>query len=548
MKRKNILFFFLFISYPFLNAQVVVRCPTGIFRCVPTEESRIDSYTITPCDCNNPENIYADKNYCKRTITLHTNNPKIPTVITAFDFPYFTLEPLSMSFLRGPNLQQLVSYMDPTGSIDPNLSSDAQDIALLLEIDPVSGNASFDAWVPMDEEHTIRVYTDVVTETGNQWRFIAIPSSDCDEVQKSCYFFNSGNIAVPIPNNGFVFSGINVPLDGKLADIRINNINISHGRPFDLGVRLLSPYGTEMELFTRDICADGFNSPNINMGFEATGPLSFPCPATDGNLYSPRGSFQDAFRDPNVTGSWNLRLEDVFSGFSGTLNFWEIEICIVKEICGPFIKSSHAPIGVGPKVGTITSVINIPDQGTVQGVKISNLYVQHNNLSDLKISLRSPSGTTRIIMDQECNGFDQYNMAFDDDAAATNIICAGLPFGRAKPAQTFSAFNGQESQGDWTLIIEDLFNMNGGQLISWELDICTDCISNYATASNNNLKGSLPIDYSYKARQNIESQQRLIGASTTTNVNYQASTSIQLQKEFEVQSGVNFEAVIDNCN
>jgi hypothetical protein len=94
-----------------LTGQVLVRCLSGVFaRCVPTEESLIDSYSITPYDCNDPQNVYADQNYCRRTITLHTNNPKLPEEITAFDFPYFALEPLSMSFLRGPNMQQLVSY------------------------------------------------------------------------------------------------------------------------------------------------------------------------------------------------------------------------------------------------------------------------------------------------------------------------------------------------------------------------------------------------------------------------------------------------------
>ena len=75
-----------------------------------------------------------------------------------------------MSKLRGPNLQQLVSYMQPTGEINPNLSADDQFFALLLEINPSTGNASFDARVPISEEHTIQVYTDVVNETGNDWR------------------------------------------------------------------------------------------------------------------------------------------------------------------------------------------------------------------------------------------------------------------------------------------------------------------------------------------------------------------------------------------
>jgi len=101
------------------------------------------------------------------------------------------------------------------------------------------------------------------------------------------------------------------------------------------------------------------------------------------------------------------------------------------------------------------------------------------------------------------------------------------------------------------LIIEDKRNNNdSGTLESWALSICTDCISNYNSTTGNSLNGSLPIDYSYSARQVIESEQRIIGKNNLplTNVNYQAGSSIELQNNFEVHQGVNFNANIDDCN
>lgn len=161
----------------------------------------------------------------------------------------------------------------------------------------------------------------------------------------------------------------------------------------------------------------------------------------------------------------------------------------------------------------------------------------------------SPQGNKVVLFNQQCEGNGGYNLEFKDDAFSA-LDCDIVFKSSARPQGNFSNFIGEEAQGDWTLIVEDKRKNNGGNLESWALSICTDCISNYSTTSSNALKGSLPIDYSYEARQSIESQQRIIGKKQIpiTNVIYQAESSIQLQNEFAVHQGVNFQAIIDNCN
>ena len=44
--------------------------------------------------------------------------------------------------------------------------------------------------------------------------------------------------------------------------------------------------------------------------------------------------------------------------------------------------------------------------------------------------------------------------------------------GTVKPIQLLSAFNGQASQGTWTLRILDSFNQDGGSLNSWSINLC----------------------------------------------------------------------------
>jgi len=437
--------------------------------------------------------------------------------------------------------------MEPTGELNPNLSADDQELALILEIDPTNGNASFDAWVPMGEEHTIQVYTDVVDETGYDWRYITIPASDCNEVNKTCFTFSSGTANVGIFDNNtsnYAFINIYNPLEGTLADINIKNVNITHQRFSDLEAILVSPSRTQIPLFGRFFC-DG--SGNSTIDFDGLGTLTQNCFQASPN--QPEQSFQVFHRDPTIKGTWQLRINDAFNGDVGTFHSWEIELCVVEDKCGPILSSTDTPIAIGPNVSSISSVINIPDVGKVSKVSISNLNIAHAYSGDLKILLESPQGSTAIIADRICGDNQGYNMSFDDVASGT-LDCNNVYGAVSKPNQSFSIFNNQEAQGDWRLIVEDLADMDGGQLLSWTLNICTDCVDNYSSAAGNQIEGSLPTDFNYNARQNIESQQRIIGKNNVpvTNVNYQAGLSILFHQNFEVYSGVNFEANIDNCN
>ncbi len=204
---------------------------------------------------------------------------------------------------------------------------------------------------------------------------------------------------------------------------------------------------------------------------------------------------------------------------------------------------------VGPKIETTTSVINISETGKISSLKITNLNIGHSNSGDLKATLMSPQGTKVVLFDQQCEGNGGYNLEFKDEAISA-LDCNIVFKSSARPQGSFSNFIGEEVQGNWTLIIEDKRTSNGGNLVSWALSICTDCISNYNATSGNSINGSLPIDYSYSAQQDIESNQRIIGMSNSpiTNVVYSAGSGIQLSKEFEVHQGVNFQAIIDNCN
>jgi hypothetical protein len=64
------------------------------------------------------------------------------------------------------------------------------------------------------------------------------------------------------------------------------------------------------------------------------------------------------------------------------------------------------------------------------------------------------------------------NTVFDD--SATTLVTAGsAPFtGTYKPEGLLSTFNGLSMLGDWTLVITDDANQDGGTLLNWGLNIC----------------------------------------------------------------------------
>jgi len=416
MKKIYVIGIILLGCIQFAHAQVLVRCPNNtIARCVPQDESSLDTWTITPCDCNDPQNIYAQQNYCRRTITLCSNNPKIPPNITSFDFPYYGLDPLSMLKLKGPNLQPLVSYMEPTGELDPNLSADDQLLALLLEIDQTSKCISFDAWVPMGEEHTIKVFTET-NETGNGWRYIPIPADDCSKVRSTCHTFQSNSFVNGIAKEpGYSFIKILNPFEGTLTDINIKNINITDPDIRLLKMVLVSPQDSQLVLNLRSINS---SLPTINIGFDDLGEVLTQTTTTtsSSDVYQPEESFEVFRRATNPKGLWELRVSTTRFATFGSFNGWEAEFCIADDLCGPYEISPDRPQAVGDVFTSVTSRITIPEAGKVSSLKITNLNIGHDNSGDLKATLRSPQGTEVVIFDQQCEGNGGYNLEFSDEA------------------------------------------------------------------------------------------------------------------------------------
>jgi subtilisin-like proprotein convertase family protein len=141
--------------------------------------------------------------------------------------------------------------------------------------------------------------------------------------------------------------------------------------------------------------------------------------------------------------------------------------------------------------GVYSSILNIPDD--LQIVDI-NFYLDMNHtwVGDLSAVLTSPNGTQVQLFDQPgvpgsqfgC-GEDNLLVSFDDEAENTaedfeNSCDEGGAYtieGNFQPIDALSSFAGESAFGDWTLEIGDVFDEDGGTVISWAIEICVEPVT-----------------------------------------------------------------------
>jgi len=140
---------------------------------------------------------------------------------------------------------------------------------------------------------------------------------------EACNGYPSTDTPIPIPDLGVANSVISVPAGSAISDVNVT-LNITHTWDADLDVYLISPQGTEVELFT-DVGSSGNNFTGTILDDECATPIaSGTAPFT--GCYQPEGSLS-AFDGQNPSGVWALRVEDDAGADSGTLTSWELELC-----------------------------------------------------------------------------------------------------------------------------------------------------------------------------------------------------------------------------
>lgn len=145
--------------------------------------------------------------------------------------------------------------------------------------------------------------------------------------------------------------------------------------------------------------------------------------------------------------------------------------------------------------GQITRTFTVPTTYIVGDVNIG-VFASHSYRSDLRITLRSPSGTTVTVMTWTGNvqSGDNLNDLFDDEAAAAigthNATVADPltpvppPYSHIfRPSNPLTAFDGQNAAGTWTLVVCDAVAADTGQFRRADLYITSTSLSVVKTSS-----------------------------------------------------------------
>jgi len=134
-----------------------------------------------------------------------------------------------------------------------------------------------------------------------------------------------------------------------------------------------------------------------------------------------------------------------------------------------YSETPGAPIDPGSGGQTYTSTITVSG-GTTSITDIDvGVDITHTWAGDIDIDLTSPAGTTvRIMDDGAVNSSSDDVVVTMDDAAATPH---NTNMGTIQPANPLSAFNGEDANGTWTMVVTDDAGGDGGTWNSWSMMI-----------------------------------------------------------------------------
>ncbi len=140
----------------------------------------------------------------------------------------------------------------------------------------------------------------------------------------------------------------------------------------------------------------------------------------------------------------------------------------------------------------VMDIISVAEDFPLASLEME-LDISHTWVSDLIVDIVTPDGTTLHLFDQpglpgsDCEEDDILIKLTDtaaNSAADLESTCNTTPpaiDGQFQPLSPFATANGESTQGDWKLIIQDVFTDDGGMLNHWSLDFCGSVVLPPAT-------------------------------------------------------------------
>ncbi len=177
-----------------------------------------------------------------------------------------------------------------------------------------------------------------------------------------------------------------------------------------------------------------------------------------------------------------IMIEAVGNNFF-SMNSKSFSIGEFNEICKIY-NSEDTPLEIpdNNREG-VSSVITISENVNVEDLKVSLITtdnlpgITHSYVGDLILSLESPEGTVIELINKACDASEDIQVIFTDSgdplsSANCSNSSPGIS-GTIKPSEEFTAFNGENAQGNWILKVVDNQEVDSGFLQAWSLEICS---------------------------------------------------------------------------
>jgi M6 family metalloprotease-like protein len=239
------------------------------------------------------------------------------------------------------------------------------------------------------------------------------------------------NRAIPENNQLGITDTIDIPDALTISSITVG-IDITHTYRGDLNATLTTPWGTVIELHPK---GRGGNANDLKLTYDEN---SLPALAT--------------LRGRSAQGTWTLMVRDLAPGDTGRLNQWSLDFSPAAAVLTP-IELKESPgtkIPDAPSGGIVRSLMTT-SAATIGSIEVS-VDISHTWIGDLRVSVRSPSGTEAVLHDGTGGSADNVVRTF------TSVNAPRL-----------AALTGQPAGGTWQLNVSDRAAQDVGKLNAWKV-------------------------------------------------------------------------------
>ena len=259
--------------------------------------------------------------------------------------------------------------------------------------------------------------------TTYYWRILP-KNSACSGTFSSEYRFTTGVVSCPgsvastnVPitigttANITINSTLNIPSGGTISDVNIT-MNVSHTWINDLTATLISPSGTQVQLFARPCTSASIL--NVNATFDDSGS-SVVCgtnPGISGTVVSLQPL--SAFNGQSSTGTWTLRILDSFNQDGGSLNSWSLNICTIQ------------PLSSEDNEGVISDLVIYPNPNN------GNFNVQFTSTSGNEIKVNVHDIRGRAIFNKSYNATGLFNESLQLEDVQSGVYLVTVQDGARK--------------------------------------------------------------------------------------------------------------------